>query len=429
MKILLINYATIGQDSATGQTLKNLFSFMPGVELLQYSLNPYAQKTEDKKLEMSIRTVRNTSPHFLTRLIYRYSSQKDVDNRSSLKKPKGGRLMRMVKNCLLLLNEVFPIRIGKKELAEMDSYAPQVIYTLGADINVLRNVLFISKRYDIPVVLHNMDDLYHTKFPGKTPVHFWMKKRLQKLYREVYKHSVQSLAIGPLMAAEYKDLFNLSFDWAMNCAANDAQSFCVQEQEDLMIFSGGMHGGRSESLLLFAQKLENERTRYRLEIYTSSQDYKKYGVLFSQFRKTAIFPFVPKEKHFANLTRAKILLHIESFEPKFVKYFRLSMSTKIPEYIAIGKPILCIGNDKIATVAYVKQARIGVCFSSVDAFFSSGLSVFEDEGACSAMRNQATELSLSVFSPSVMRKKLLDCLGKNVQYYNSSKEEKQICTK
>ena len=46
MRILMINYCTIGQNNATGQTMKNIFLRMENAKILQYTFNPYAFKIE-----------------------------------------------------------------------------------------------------------------------------------------------------------------------------------------------------------------------------------------------------------------------------------------------------------------------------------------------------------------------------------------------
>ena len=54
---------------------------------------------------------------------------------------------------------------------------------------------------------------------------------------------------------------------------------------------------------------------------------------------------------------ADILLHVESFNEKMKKYTRLSISTKIPEYLASKRLIIAIGPVDIASIEYLKDNK------------------------------------------------------------------------
>jgi hypothetical protein len=45
---------------------------------------------------------------------------------------------------------------------------------------------------------------------------------------------------------------------------------------------------------------------------------------------------------------------------------RLSISTKIPEYLASGKPILAVGPDDISSIRYLKRLGISYIINSLD---------------------------------------------------------------
>ncbi len=53
---------------------------------------------------------------------------------------------------------------------------------------------------------------------------------------------------------------------------------------------------------------------------------------------------------------------MESFDKKFVMSTRLSLSTKIPEYLNANKPILAYGPDGISSLEYLKDNKLAnVC--------------------------------------------------------------------
>ena len=61
-----------------------------------------------------------------------------------------------------------------------------------------------------------------------------------------------------------------------------------------------------------------------------------------------------------------ILIDVESLDRKMKYKTRLSISTKIPEYLASGKPILAVGPDYISSIRYLKRLGISYIINSLD---------------------------------------------------------------
>ncbi len=364
MNVLIINYNTIGEETATGVTLQNIFSNMENIKFLQYTLFPgISGKTFIGTTPLE--TISNKKTNLLNKFIYNYhkkSIKNNISFSNNSKNSWNSKLKLRLKKFALTWNELLAINVDRECIKKIKDFSPEVIYTLGADINVLRNAIKLSDSFGIPIVVHNMDDLYHTKFKGRLWIHRYARKKLQKLYKEAYKRSRKSLAIGPKMAEEYETLFGLPFDWAMNCV--NYKESDVSPEENLMIFSGGLHGGRANTLEQLAKLVDT--TKMKLEIYTDDRNFALYEPLFVNLKNTILCHYVPKEQMIDNLSRASILVHVESFDNEYVEYFRLSMSTKIPEYLVAKRPIFCIGPNEIATVSYIENSGIGAVASSYE---------------------------------------------------------------
>jgi hypothetical protein len=61
-----------------------------------------------------------------------------------------------------------------------------------------------------------------------------------------------------------------------------------------------------------------------------------------------------------------VLVHVEAFDNTSRAYTRLSVSTKIPQYMAAGRPILCYGPAEVASCRYVEATRSGVVVGERD---------------------------------------------------------------
>ena len=48
-------------------------------------------------------------------------------------------------------------------------------------------------------------------------------------------------------------------------------------------------------------------------------------------------------------------MFVESLKEEMLEYTRLSMSTKIPEFLSCGRPIFAIGNSRQGSISYLKE--------------------------------------------------------------------------
>jgi hypothetical protein len=66
------------------------------------------------------------------------------------------------------------------------------------------------------------------------------------------------------------------------------------------------------------------------------------------------------------LRRADVLVHVESFGAAERRYTRLSVSTKIPQYLWAARPILAYGPGEVASCQYVQSSASGVMVERLD---------------------------------------------------------------
>lgn len=60
------------------------------------------------------------------------------------------------------------------------------------------------------------------------------------------------------------------------------------------------------------------------------------------------------------LNRSDILVFVESFDRRSIEATRLSLSTKIPEYLSLEKPVLAIGPSNVASMEYLSDVAFCV---------------------------------------------------------------------
>ena len=129
-----------------------------------------------------------------------------------------------------------------------------------------------------------------------------------------------------------------------------------------LLYVGGLHLGRVQCLREIAEALK----------YVQNQGMPVEALVYSQrrFAQYATQLDLPPVMRYAGslqpheippkLRAADILLHVESFRPSFREYTRFSVSTKIPECMASGRPILAYGPPELASIRYVEDTGAGL---------------------------------------------------------------------
>ena len=128
------------------------------------------------------------------------------------------------------------------------------------------------------------------------------------------------------------------------------------------MYVGGLHLNRWKSLLKLSKAIEeiNEfKKNILLKIYAPIQEINTYADYFNKYSSTQFAGSIKSYEVASALSEADVLLHIESFEENYVKFTKYSLSTKIPQYMAAGKPILAYGPIGIASIEHIKQVNAG----------------------------------------------------------------------
>ena len=82
------------------------------------------------------------------------------------------------------------------------------------------------------------------------------------------------------------------------------------------------------------------------------------------------------------------------------------MSTKIPEYLSVGRPIFCYGPDEIATVAYLTEKNIGVVATKNQDIRDALLRLVSDHELRETLGNQAIQVAQEEHLDSVIGARL-----------------------
>jgi len=176
------------------------------------------------------------------------------------------------------------------------------------------------------------------------------------------------------MAREYERRYQKRFSHFMNCAeqawfegthtpATKAVQLPVR-----FLYVGGLHLGRDSVLVQIAESFSRLNIRRRLAellVYTPAVDSPRASKLFGGLPFATAGSLAPDDI-LGEVKKSDVLIHVESFEPHFIDLTRYSISTKIPEYLASGKPILAVGPGSLASMRHLARSGGAIATDKAD---------------------------------------------------------------
>ena len=272
-----------------------------------------------------------------------------------------------------LLHRRFTDRFIRKDLAfveeqvERRGFEPEVVYFAGLSYRYLRLAVLAAERYDVPMVILHMDDwmAVEREQAGRWGG-VWARKIRQELTRAAGR-SLVSTSNSPRLAARLTDITGHRHVPANNCCS-DLMEDAVQPERTrpnripIITYAGAMNRHlQGETLKVLASavtELNAEGTRVQLHIYTPwefAPEANAVAVPHAVFYKGQ----VGREQLTDVYRRADFLVTTVTYRESNISLFRHSLSTKLSEYLCLGKPVISMGHWDWHLHEYVQDNGCG----------------------------------------------------------------------
>lgn len=249
--------------------------------------------------------------------------------------------------------------------------APEVVLFVPNDYELAFDVVrYVMKIVSSKMVLFYMDDTFYYG-QNNVGIDWLRRKRLLKAGTKCADQSEMIFTVCDSMSQEYNALFAKQCVVFGNCVdypQNDQANFIDSgaSHTDVKIsYIGNLHSNRWKSLIEIGAALNKynalHRTVYSLDIYTASLlGGATLEILNNAAAVNLCGKLEPDEVRKIQMC-SDILVHVESFDPDAKKSTRLSVSTKIYEYLFAGKPILAYGPAGIASMKLLEETNAACC--------------------------------------------------------------------
>ncbi len=251
----------------------------------------------------------------------------------------------------------------------LDREAPTCIFLAPGYAKFIYDIaLKIAKDRNIPIITYVCDDYYFVNEP-KTLLGRYQLKTLQKKIQEIMQNTKRLIAISQEIGEKYAEEFSVNTDIIMTGSAFDVARIPANvDKINGFWYFGNVGVNREKSLAdigrILDEKNKENHTEYFLNVYSGTPE-PLLRTAFAGIKSIKLRGFLVGEAFLREFTKAECLVHVEAFEQESVDLVKGSVSTKIADSLASGKPLLAYGPEGIASIEHLKKNHCAFCATTL----------------------------------------------------------------
>lgn len=367
MNVLVVSSNAFSNVLNNGKTLEAIFTAFEKEQLHQLYFRPQDSKLIDFNFCSDFYTISEISL-LKDFLFFRKSNEYGVDKHTK-KNDNVAKIIDFFINKSLKPNGLLRDLLWKSNLWKNrnlkkwcnDTHA-DVVFFVASGFGYTHEIAnYVSKYLKIPLVSYFADD--YLIYPKPKGLFDKIQKiRIKSFFRKTVNNSQLLFGIGDLMVEEYTKYFGKQFFPIMN--STEVFPYDNSENNNPIVISyfGGLHTGRWEMISKLAKLIKNKAI-----IFVYTFDFISDQIRNSFYDSGVIIKDGVNGVEYRNeLYRSNMLLHVESDNSQHRLMTRLSVSTKIPEYLMTGRLVLGFGPSEVASMQILSENKIGFVISSED---------------------------------------------------------------
>jgi len=366
-RVLHVGFHPIGAPTNSGLTLGSMFGDWPEDRMLQVCSRGHPEVAGTSNLVLTPPSVAPVDGLVRSILGKRMPSGSVDGLNNSVSRPSAElTLKRRLRLAATAANDIGPVWLPPSVVQRVREFRPEVVHSLLGGVRAMRLATRLSRQFDIPLVPHFMDDWVDNLF-AHGQLGGFARRQVDRALHDVLERAPLCLTIGEDMRREYEERLRRPCVVVGNSADPGAYQELLPNSGDRhaprsLRYVGGLHLGRADVLRTLAGALESREpfgAPWALELFVPASDVALASSLEKELGPVRFGATLPPDRVPEVLASADVLVFVESAEPNISSFTRLSVSTKVPQYLASGRPILVVGPDDQASVN--ELLRSGAC--------------------------------------------------------------------
>lgn len=260
----------------------------------------------------------------------------------------------------------------------LDSFHPDCVFlAFSNDYFINKIAIYVSKRYNIPIVSCIGDDYYFNKRWSFNPLYYIYMHTYKSLIRRVFKIGGSAVYICDKIRDKYNKEFNLDGQTVYLNSTIERKHFSpINKDHPIITYFGNVRIGRNNSLCDIADVLSKINSNYRLEVYSNEQD-ETYTKILKNHPFIKFGGSISYEKVKKRMRESDITIIVEGFLKKDIDVSRYSLSTKAADALACGSAILVYGSIECGIIEYMKKTEAAAVCTSKSELLSCIFNIIE----------------------------------------------------
>ena len=367
MKILVISNTTWDNSISFGNTFSNLFENLKGVEIYNVALkhgvsnNTIVKKTcqlSDKAVLKSILKFKFDP----ARIIENETNQNDFEKEVSISARKKRRTVSFIIRDLIW-------KFGKwKKSKTLNSFIneikPDVVYLpIYASPYMCDVQSYLVDKVGVKAVGHISDDVL-AKTTSKSPLAKAYNKKTIKKVKALIKKCEYLEVFAENMKREYERCLNVPcylIGKGIDALSLEEFNYSYSNNDEIkFIYTGNIGTGRYKVLSDIGSSIDKVYPKAKLYIYSATPLTSDMEQSFSKSSSIKFMGAISSEDVKTVQQQADYLVHVESFSAEGIRSAKMSFSTKIIDYMLIGKPIFAVGPKEVNSIEVLKDKKIAI---------------------------------------------------------------------
>ena len=245
--------------------------------------------------------------------------------------------------------------------------------------------LKISRDFSLPIVCYICDDVYFLQ-PERTLFGRVQSTYQKSRFRRLMASTSAGIGICEAIRERYGEEFGVPFTVVMTGAGRAvSETAQVSSHPSLLSYFGGIRDNRYRSLADIGRALDALNGRlgkaWELRIYSSEQDEEILSAL-EGIPSIRWMGYVSGEAYRDAFEGTDFLVHVEGFDARSMDTVKYSVSTKIADSLASGKPMFAYAPAQVASMRHLLQTGSAVCVTDEKNLEESLERMFTDTQLC-----------------------------------------------
>lgn len=285
-----------------------------------------------------------------------------------------------------------------------------------------RLALYIKERLDVPMVMEMAMDHYSLNRVSYAPI-FWIDRfAKRKVIRKLVAKSSFMYVISKKMKEEYEGILNIECKILYKTPDTTRQQTPFTEPNNPVrfLFTGNIYANRWKSLAMLAKELQKQQFGV-LDIYTATPISKKMRKALNIPGSSYLHAPVSQNEVIELQNKADVLVHTEAFDRYNKSLVRCAISTKIMDYLCVGRCILAIGPNDISSIEYLADNDLAFVASDATMLNKIITTIKNNTSILQHYANRGIEYTKTELNADVIRQNLYDNLQKAIDNYKFKK--------